>query len=383
MNDDSRAWSAGPTPSTASSGQGDGGLGATAVRSTQRRRLKLLNRRELEVALRPAWLVKGILPQAGLAVCYGASGAGKSFLMLDLACAIAEGAEWFGRTTKRAPVAYLCLEGAPGFASRVRAWEVARKRTMPELLGVIAQPFRLHDPEDVALLLEAIAEFQLGLPSGLPPPVVVVDTLNRATAGSDENSSTAMGETIAGSTHISDATRGLVILAHHSGKDAERGMRGHTSLASAADAVLLVARSGAERRWVAEKVKEGQDGLSANFELETLVIGVDEDGEDITSCVVKPGEVTNRATNALPAALDAGMRALKKGMPTEAADSDAGPTEATWREALLESCTAASPSGRRNAVARARSAMLAAGYVTDAGGHLIPTREGREVLSRM
>lgn len=383
MNIDPRGRPGGTHPGSVITGHSREAVVATPARLSHRRRLKVLNRRELDAVLHPAWVVKGLLPQSGLAVCYGASGAGKSFLLLDLACSIADGAEWFGRSTRRAPVAYLCLEGAAGFASRVRAWEVARKRTMPELLGVMPQSFRLHDAEDVDLLLDALDIFQRGLPSGLPPPVIVVDTLNRATAGSDENSSIAMGETIAGCTRLSEATAGLVLLAHHSGKDADRGMRGHTSLVSAADAVLLVTRSGKERRWVAEKVKEGQDGLGASFDLETVSLGPDEDGEDVTSCIVVPGQVLAETVGALPAALEAGMRALKKVLPADEAHLAEGVSEAAWREALLEGCTAASASGRRNAVARARSAMLAAGFVSDVRGQLSPTPEGWEALLGM
>ena len=46
------------------------------------------------------WLVDGVLPEQGLLCVYGPSGVGKSFLCLDLAAAIAEGAEWFGHATQ-------------------------------------------------------------------------------------------------------------------------------------------------------------------------------------------------------------------------------------------------------------------------------------------
>lgn len=39
----------------------------------------------------PVWLIKGLLPAAGLAVTYGPSGSGKSFLALDAALHIAGG----------------------------------------------------------------------------------------------------------------------------------------------------------------------------------------------------------------------------------------------------------------------------------------------------
>ena len=345
------------------------------------RRFKLLNDRELdERCSRAGW--SGILPDTGLAVCYGASGAGKSSLLLDLACSIAEGGEWFGRRTRRTPVVYLCLEGKAGFAGRVKAWKVSRKRGMPELVRVVAQSFRLDETDDVSADY-ALSDFVRGLPADLPAPVVVVDTLNRATAGSDENSSAAMGDTIAACTRISEMTGGLVLLVHHSGKDAERGMRGHTSLASAADAVLLVSRSGDKRSWTAEKVKEGQDGLGATFQLEAISLGLDDDGDEVTSCVVRPGEALTPVGPRVPAALRAALLALHEALPKGTMGPSEAVTSDAWRDAMVRSCTAGSESGKRNAVKRAREAMLAAGVVLERDGQLHVSGEGRELLRKL
>lgn len=65
------------------------------------------------------WLVDNVFPEEGLLCVYGASGVGKSFLCLDLAAALAEGAEWFGHTTQQRDVVYVALEGQAGLG-RVR-----------------------------------------------------------------------------------------------------------------------------------------------------------------------------------------------------------------------------------------------------------------------
>ena len=46
----------------------------------------------------PEWLVKGVLPKADVAVMFGASGSGKSFVGMDMGAAIARGIPW-RRTT--------------------------------------------------------------------------------------------------------------------------------------------------------------------------------------------------------------------------------------------------------------------------------------------
>lgn len=346
------------------------------------RRFRLLHRRDLDSVLRPAWAVKGLLPQTGLAVCYGPSGAGKSFLLLDLVCAIAEGSEWFGRRTTRAPVIYLCLEGAAGFVTRIQAWETARKRSLPELVRCSFQPFELHDPEAVDALLHSVTSWLCCLPEGLPPPIVVIDTLHQATAGTDENSAMAMGDSIRACGRIADETAGLTVLAHHTGKDLERGMRGSNALAAAADAVLLVRRNGQKRVWEAQKVKDGQDGMTGNFELETVVLGLDVDGEQVTSCVVTPGEVSEAPLRQrVPPRLAAALRSLKEVLPHGITlDEDLVVPESQWREAFLADCSAPSSSCKRNALSRARSALLDAGLVAERGDQLEVTEEGRKLL---
>lgn len=54
-------------------------------------RFKLISGTELHNAPSMKWLIRGLLPRTGLAVLYGPSGSGKSFLMLDIACALAGG----------------------------------------------------------------------------------------------------------------------------------------------------------------------------------------------------------------------------------------------------------------------------------------------------
>lgn len=54
-------------------------------------RFKLLSGADLSNAPPMRWMVRGVLPLEGLAALFGASGSGKSFLMLDIAAAVAGG----------------------------------------------------------------------------------------------------------------------------------------------------------------------------------------------------------------------------------------------------------------------------------------------------
>src|SRR5262249_29597775 len=76
----------------------------------------------------------------------------------------------------------------------------------------------------------------------LRPDIVVIDTLATAIAGEDENASAVASFLTdngpAGA--IKRALKALVILPAHQGKDASKGVRGHSGLMGNADAVLHV-----------------------------------------------------------------------------------------------------------------------------------------------
>lgn len=247
-----------------------------------------------EVACLPSlrWRVRGVLPTAGLAAVYGAPGSGKSFLAVDLLGAIAEGRTWFGHRTDVAPAVYVALEGEHGIAQRVGAYRIRHGR-VPASLRFIADPFALLETRDVAALAESIRS------AGCADGVVAIDTLNRAAPGADENDSADMGRIIAAAKALQSATGGLVLLVHHTGKDASKGLRGHSSLVAALDAAIEVTRDGDRREWKVSKAKDGRDGETHGFRLEVVQLGEDEDGEAIESCVIgaedTPAQAVKRA----------------------------------------------------------------------------------------
>jgi hypothetical protein len=116
--------------------------------------------------------------------------------------------------------------------------------------------------------------------------VVVIDTLNQATPGADENSSIDMGIAISRLQHLQELLGGLVLIIHHTGKNTTQGLRGHSSLKAALDANIEII-GGDKKAIVLEKVKDGEDGQSHPFRLAAHTLGVDSDGDAITSCTVE------------------------------------------------------------------------------------------------
>ena len=251
-------------------------LGRAQAPAKSAPRYKLLGANELRDLPPLAWRVRGVLPAVGLAALYGPSASGKSFLAFDMAAAIAEGSAWFDCRVTAAPVVYAALEGEAGFKLRAQAWEMSRGRALPDGLRMMLQPFKLTEPQDVTDLAAVV-------PAGA---VVVLDTLNRAAPTADENSSRDMGEILEAAKTLQAATGGLVVLVHHTGKNAAAGLRGHSSLFAAMDAAIEVCRDGDRREWRVAKSKDGMDGEARQFKLQVEVLGFEPTGETVTSCVV-------------------------------------------------------------------------------------------------
>jgi hypothetical protein len=243
-------------------------------------RFTLLSGADLCAAPPMRWMVRGVLPHDGLAALYGPSGSGKSFLVLDVAAAVAGGAyDWFGRRVTQCPVTYCALEGEAGMGKRVNAWSLHNKKPVPACLRFITQPFDLLDGGDVADLAKAVQA------AGGAGGLVILDTLNRAAPGADENSSVDMGNIIAAAKRLQNLTGGLVLLVHHTGKDASKGLRGHSSLYAALDGAIEVTRTDSRREWSVAKSKDDETGTIHAFKLEIVTVGHDDEGEEVTSCV--------------------------------------------------------------------------------------------------
>jgi hypothetical protein len=229
----------------------------------------------------PSWLIKGFLPKAELAVLFGESGSGKSFLALDLAVDIAMGTSWRGRVTRRGRVVYVAAEGAGGFRNRLKALAMHRCLDLDQIpVGIISDAPNMMEKADALEVAKAIVA------SG-GADLVIIDTWAQVTPGANENSGEDMGRALAHCKGIHRATGALVMLVHHSGKDSSKGARGWSGLRAAADVELEVLRNENARSVTVTKLKDGEDGAELGFRLESVVLGLDEDQEEITSLVVE------------------------------------------------------------------------------------------------
>lgn len=302
---------------------------------------------------RPQWRVKGIFPETGIASIFGSSRAGKSFLALDLCFAVTRGAHWFGHKTTSCPALYVNLESNWGLQGRIKAWARDTGQTLPSNLTFIVEAFNLQSQVDISRIIKAAPQHG----------VVIIDTLNRATPGADENSSKDMGTILKAAGDIQRATSGLVLLVTHSGKDSSKGLRGHSSLFAALDACIEVERlPGSDIRTLKiDKVKEGEDGIRYNFRLKPVFIGTDQDGEDITSCVVEPVEGRQKEEKTLAPALQYALDSFRKS--AERAGKDSVFVD-DWRPVFYEGHTGDNLKSKAKAFERARKELVNLGKLS-------------------
>ena len=121
-----------------------------------------------------------------------------------------------------------------------------------------------------------------------PFGLIVIDTLARVMGGADENAAADIAGLMRSTDLLRDRTGAHVMVIHHSGKDATRGARGHSSLRAAIDTELeLTKGEGTERLLKATKQRDMAAGVEHVFELRQVELGKDQDGDAVTSCIVK------------------------------------------------------------------------------------------------
>jgi len=189
-----------------------------------------------------------------------------------------------GHRVRPGVVLYLAYEGGGGLDKR-KAALIQKYGNADAPLATVDATFNLRELAGRQALGRIIAD----LPA--KPSLIVIDTFAHALMG-DENSAEDVGAFYKGIDALIESTRACVLLLHHSGKDKTKGLRGSSALLGALDTVIEI-----DSGYVTvTKQREGETGESIAFKLVPVMVGVDDDGDDITSCVVE-------ASTGLPAGL--------------------------------------------------------------------------------
>lgn len=246
-----------------------------------------------EVKERPAphYLIKNLLTLDSEAWLIGAPGSRKSFVALDMALHVATGRPWQGLRVAQHDVVIIAAEGAASLGKRITAWERTHG-ALPGNVHVLPRPVQAANAAAWDVLVQACTR--------LAPGLVIVDTQARVTVGLEENSATEMGHYIAAVGAVRRATGACVLTVHHTGR---RGgdARGSSAIDGAQDTELKVVKGdGLRGELHIEKQKDLEERAPITLIFTSVNVGVDEDGEPITSLVLAGEDVWRQAEAQLP-----------------------------------------------------------------------------------
>lgn len=270
----------------------------------------------------PGYLVKGLLQRRSYAELFGQPGEGKTFVALDIAYHVAAGQPWMGRKVHAGTVLYLAYEGIGGMVKRAQALrQKYGDKDVP--LYIAGASCNLREPAGRAQLAQTLTEL------AEKPALIVVDTFARALMGGDENSAQDVGAFNSAIAALIESTGACVMIIHHSGKNKAAGARGSSALLGAIDTELEVD----EGAVTARKQRDIELTDPVGFKLVPMVVGLDEDGDEMTSCVVDGNDV---AKNGQPQGRLTGNAKRGFDVLCELRPNNDPVTDVEWREACKE-----------------------------------------------
>ncbi len=238
-------------------------------------RCKLKTVGAVQPNLNKPYLIKRWLTAGTMSVIYGPSHVGKTFMALDMAAHVACGVQWNGCRVKSGRVLYIACEGEAGISERF----AALRAKFPDLDGapfmLLPTKIDLFEGVDCHALAYAVSEFD--------PDMIIVDTMSRAMGDGDENKSQDMNRFVHSCEVVRDGTAAHLMIIHHSGKDVAKGMRGSSALKAAIDVELEINE---DRELKMHKQRDGKKQPSVTFDLKDVLLGVDDDGDEVNSAIV-------------------------------------------------------------------------------------------------
>jgi hypothetical protein len=233
------------------------------------------------------WLIQGVIPQRSFVALYAPPASFKSFIALDIAECIATGRAFLNNEiAKTGAVLYIAGEGHGGIGTRIKALKTHHNTPEGAQVFFLRRQVNLRSSQsDIKALIQAIDEVQAI--NDIKFEMIVIDTLARAFGGGNENASEDMGAFITAAGAIQGRYECSLLVVHHAGKDATKGLRGHSSLLGAVDTELEIIRIEGAKPPAGilhiSKQKDGEDGQRIGFRMVEVSTGsggvVDFEGE--------------------------------------------------------------------------------------------------------
>lgn len=248
----------------------------------------------------PRSLILRCLAEQAVVVLGGASRSWKTFLVLDWHLCLFWGVPWQNKPVRTGSSVFFCGEGQAHAGRRVKAWlqhnadRIRNLSTHGRVFEIVGEVPRLTKSEGINELRVYLRDFVKKHGS---VSLVTFDTLSVGMSGDDdENSNSTLAAILAELGRIRTEFGCTVLIVHHLRKDAGEdrkpsmaALRGGVALSCNADQVFLVQVADGEQALWIDKNKDGQDGYEVSRStFEIVMLGIDEEGEPVTSGVLRP-----------------------------------------------------------------------------------------------
>ena len=227
------------------------------------------------------WLVKDVLPRHGIGAMFGRAGTGKTFFGTDIGLHVAAGIPWRGHKIVQLEVAYCSMEAGHMGGNRIHAWMLHHGHPWPPGFRMSPAILNLRSTRaDAEALADDIQKRckKVGL--------VVIDTLSKALCGGNENGSEDMGALVSHCEWLAAELDCFVLLSTIAARTRPRGCAVIRALLGAINTEIEVKRQRGEVGTATiTKQRDGADGTEFVFALKRVLLGHDEDSEEVASCV--------------------------------------------------------------------------------------------------
>ena len=158
-------------------------------------------------------MISGILRQGHKMLIAGSSKAGKSFLLIQLAYAIATGTQWLGRQCMKGRVLYFNFEiDPPSFKNRVH-------KVVDKLGGKLEKGrFDIWNLRGIPVKLDELIDRVIAYARGKDYTAIILDPLYKLMLGGDENSAGDIGKVCVAFDRLASQLGASVIYCHHFSK---------------------------------------------------------------------------------------------------------------------------------------------------------------------
>lgn len=170
----------------------------------------------------PPALIKKLFCRGEYGFIYGDTGAGKTFLTIDLLVSAMTGRPFAGKfeIPEKLNVAYCANEGQGGltrrFLAAIDGLSEEEQAEVDQRLTIINVPSLVGGAKsNITAFIRSIEE------SGEKPDIIVFDIFSKAIAGADENQAKEMSTALDNTEKLAKELDCLVLLIHHTGKNGE------------------------------------------------------------------------------------------------------------------------------------------------------------------